>query len=191
MKWATFWDDVHREGTGCWLTDTPPEDYIRNLHLNLSGPQRIMEIGIGRGLMVRYMLRHDHEVTAVDISGVALYGLPLDVAAVRADLMASLPSNSRDLAISYLTLQHVGPEMAKHIIKHAVRICGVFKFQMASLICPGHGVTGYTAKYSEGGPLFMHKISDFEEALPEITFKRLGGKPHPAQNIAWHFVEAK
>lgn len=191
MSLEQFWEKVHHDGKGFWLTDTPPEDYIRNLELDLDSPQSIMEIGVGRGLMIRYLITHGHKVTAVDISHLALLLLPRTAWMCHTDNLNDEPAGNHDLAISYLTIQHVDAEMAKYLIEQAVRICGVFKFQMASLIDPDKAITGYTADHSQDGPLFMHDLSDFRMAMPETKFRLMSSRLHPAQNIAWHFVEAR
>lgn len=184
MNFLEFWNDVHRDGFDLWLTDTPPQAYIDDLRLDLSKPQRVLEIGVGRGLMVEYLLRNGHRVTACDISPTALSNLPAEAQTALIDYLPELGTRSHDIGISYLTIQHMDLHDVVYAIREAVRICGKFKFQMASMIDSNLGIREYD------GPMFMRPVDDIMGVVDDITLTELGQTDHASQNIRWHYVEA-
>ena len=185
--WRPFWDSVHSEGKGYWLTDTPGVEaltQLESLELCSPPPRTVMEIGIGRHYLTGYLDKAGHKITAVDISERAFRGLPDRIARVRTPDMVTLPDLSHDIGLSFLMFQHADDEMAGFILKQAVRTCSKFRFQF------GSPVAGVPFVNNTGGPLYLRTPAEMAGLCPDAKLRLMSGPVLKIPDIAWCFMEA-
>ena len=187
--WAKFWDDVHTgKLSDFWLTNTPPQDYIENMGLEIEPPMSVLEIGPGKGLMIQYLVDLGCRVGACDLSSEGLSRLPDSVDKIILSELPNVPTGRFDLGLCYLTLQHVDDDMLQFILNHGVRVCKTFKFQFAELVIPEIGVTGYSKEHAGDGPLYFRSLSKVRAMCPHNSFNLNKTIHHSGQNIMWRFV---
>ncbi len=69
---ATEWDDRYKSGDLPWDTQRPSAELLRVLAAGFTPPGRAFELGCGTGTNAIYLAEHGFQVTAVDISTVAI-----------------------------------------------------------------------------------------------------------------------
>ena len=80
------WDALYRQGTPSWDTGVPAAELVRVVEEQLVPGGTVLEIGCGTGADAIYLVRKGFEVTAVDISPMAV-----ERARVRAECENALP----------------------------------------------------------------------------------------------------
>jgi len=127
-----FWDEKHREGNSYWLTKSNPERVLTWHQITAPAGKRVLEIGIGTGLLVGLMHKKGNEVVACDISPVALERVSNIAETVLVENLADV--DPVDLAICHLVFQHCTDEMMLKIIGDVhLTPSGVFSCQFAHL----------------------------------------------------------
>jgi SAM-dependent methyltransferase len=66
------WDAIYRLGTPPWETGVPAAELIRVLDEGIVRPGTVLELGCGTGADAIYLAQRGFEVTAVDISALAI-----------------------------------------------------------------------------------------------------------------------
>jgi SAM-dependent methyltransferase len=66
------WDTAYREGTPPWESGTPSEELVRALSEGIIRPCPVLELGCGTGADAVWMARRKFDVTAVDVSPMAI-----------------------------------------------------------------------------------------------------------------------
>ena len=188
-----FWQRVHKRRIRHWVTATPGPVIAAALEvtdrLTTSSVLRVLEIGVGHGTMVAYLLAQGYAVTGVDLSPRALRRLPAGVARVQTAALPDVPTASHDLALSFLCVQHCDDAMVAFLLRHAVRIAGECRFQMADRDDSAHRV------YTHGAPFYVRPLAHVAALVPELTLTRLARvpQPHHASNphLVWELVVAR
>jgi SAM-dependent methyltransferase len=102
------WDKAY------WGINPAAIEFLRATNI-LTRPRRILEIGCGKGYMLRYLAERGHDVTGIDMDDAALAECNAGLAVRRASA-ADLPfdDDSFDLVISFDLFEHV-PETDDHL----------------------------------------------------------------------------
>jgi 2-polyprenyl-3-methyl-5-hydroxy-6-metoxy-1,4-benzoquinol methylase len=128
-----FWEKKHSESAGYWISDTNNAKYILDIH-RLQDPKnlRILDIGIGQGHIVRYLVGLGNDVACCDISLTALNGVKDIAKTYHTRDINSIPPV--DLCICNLVFQHCTDDECMRII-NGVKLSdtGRFTFQFAFL----------------------------------------------------------
>ena len=66
------WDAIYRQGTPSWETGAPAGELVRVVEKGIVRPGTVLELGCGTGADAVYLARRGFEVTAVDISPMAV-----------------------------------------------------------------------------------------------------------------------
>jgi 2-polyprenyl-3-methyl-5-hydroxy-6-metoxy-1,4-benzoquinol methylase len=101
---ASRWDDQYRTRKNPWDTGRPDRALQRIVEEARITPCRTLELGCGRGANAVFLAQQGFDVTAVDVSQVAL-----DTARVRA---RSASATVRFLQADVLELPELGPPFA-------------------------------------------------------------------------------
>ena len=118
-----WWDSIHEKYNETkdfkFLTNSNPILAVKNLNIDLIKDKKILEIGVGTGNSTKYYYDKGLEVSALDISDVALERVeqyiiksytPDDI----------LPSKYFDIAVSNLVAQHMNDEDLSNQIKQVL-----------------------------------------------------------------------
>jgi SAM-dependent methyltransferase len=138
IKYKDFWEDQHKGQKLLYLTGSSPEEVFTYHKINPKSNITFLDIGVGTGTMCRYQKNLGNVVVAVDISNTALKNVS-GCANTRflIEDFHKIETESVDMAICHLVIQHCDDEMAKYIITNAYRALkpnGVFSFQFAGVI---------------------------------------------------------
>lgn len=198
----SFWEGCHsesaREDLTWYLTGSQPEQEINNLlvgsHLNT--PQRILLVGVGKGLTTNYLAKAGHSVDVLDISENALKKVKsITQRQFTPETLSEIPSRHYDLALSHLVAQHMNDsdlELQMYHIFKALKPGGVFAVQFTSLLVPEQRYTLQVAKPTdcmEGS--VKRSLGHFEQLVI-----RAGGDiqllyrqaTYPNHNLVWHIA---
>lgn len=69
---ASHWDERYQNGETPWDTGVPSRELVRLVESRTVAPGRALELGCGTGTNAVYLAQHGFEVTALDISAVAV-----------------------------------------------------------------------------------------------------------------------
>lgn len=152
-----WWADKHRRQDGEALSGEDPMVVLKRLDLielvcqpNLAARHslRILDVGVGTGVMAKYLTDLGHEVIGIDICGEAAECMPgsefchvdslvpKDVGLLEGILrLGEFRSYEADIAICHLVAQHCTNEELAHLLKQLrphIRPGGVFAIQYAS-----------------------------------------------------------
>ena len=83
---SAYWEQAYRMGTPPWETGAPAEALVRVVREKLIPRGTVLEIGCGSGADAIFLARNGFEVTAVDVSAIAI-----ERARLRAELEDCLP----------------------------------------------------------------------------------------------------
>jgi cyclopropane fatty-acyl-phospholipid synthase-like methyltransferase len=67
-----FWDLAYISGFTPWDTKEPPEEIIEYLNKGKIKPCRMLDIGCGKGYLVRFLAKNGFDAWGIDISSVAI-----------------------------------------------------------------------------------------------------------------------
>lgn len=108
-KTLEFWNKCHSEKIGMGLTGTRYDTTIEFLKLNniLKPNMKILEIGVGFGYTLNEFHKNGHEVSAVDVSNIALKCVEKFSKIFTIDQLDDIPSNYYDLVMCNNVIQHI------------------------------------------------------------------------------------
>lgn len=141
-----FWDTTHRHQKHLWLTGSPPKEVITRLdvrdEINEEGSM-ILDVGVGLGLMARYLLDNGRKVDALDISSNAIERVKPFVNLTFVDA-SQLPNLRYSLIMHHLVAQHMSDKNLQDQIRHLVRSLkngGVVALQFSAPISDRAGLS--------------------------------------------------
>lgn len=113
---TAFWDDQQKKDNNPHLSNSSLADLQEGMGLTALFQKkrvlRILEIGIGTGNATRELYELGHNVSALDISAIALYKVRGFCSSVFfVDEVSKMPSNHFDLIICGNVIQHVPTEI--------------------------------------------------------------------------------
>ena len=133
----TFWENAHRQKKQLWLTGSPPQEVIRRLDVESEIKDSefpILDVGVGLGLMARYLFDSGKAVEALDISVTALERAKPYVSATFLDA-SELPNDHFALIMHHLVAQHMADASLKTQIKDlrkSLKVGGVIALQFSA-----------------------------------------------------------
>jgi SAM-dependent methyltransferase len=138
MSVADWWERQHRRDSQRYLSDTSSGQVWEFLNIKalLGKAEHVLEIGVGRGRCVRDVATLGCEVSALDISRTALRRVLLWTEEGYSEA-SELPSDTFDLAYSFLVAQHltdVDFVVQANQVLRALKPGGVFAFQFADCV---------------------------------------------------------
>ncbi len=116
MSCTTFWDEQHEAKT-FWIGGVAPEVALMayGIDWRYGAPERVMDIGIGNGQMIQYLLGVSQRVTAVDVSTIAL-ARAMQLGARASESCHLSGAEPVDAAFCTLVMQHVDDNEVLRII---------------------------------------------------------------------------
>ena len=133
----TFWENAHRQKKQLWLTGSPPQEVITRLDVEseIKGNNfPILDVGVGLGLMARYLFDIGKAVEALDISATALERVKPYVSATFLDA-SELPNDHFSLIMHHLVAQHMADTSLKTQIqdlRRSLKVGGVIALQFSA-----------------------------------------------------------
>lgn len=118
-----FWEEAHRQRSIRWLTGSHPVEVINRLDVHSEIDQvdaHILDVGVGNGVMARYLFNQKIKVSVLDVSFLALERVKGIVQDVYSD-PARLPDEEFSLVMHHLVAQHMCDESLGHQVFHLVR----------------------------------------------------------------------
>lgn len=139
MTTEAFWDEKHRASDIYWLTGSTLPQLAALYQLTLTPGDRATEVGVGTGSCTRGLVQAGYEVSAVDVSRVALSRVNGVAPCYHVDDLAQVPA--ADLALCHLVFQHASDEQVQRILATTpLAPGGIFAFQTAWMTAPAVGL---------------------------------------------------
>lgn len=142
----SFWEDCHsdsaQEDLSWYLTGSEPDQELNNLLVSsyLNTPQKILLVGVGKGLTTQYLAKAGHSVDVLDISQNAINKVKnITQRQFTPETFGEMPQRHYDLALSHLVAQHMNDsdlELQMHYIFKGLKPGGMFAVQFTSLLVP-------------------------------------------------------
>ena len=172
-----FWETAHSQQKHLWLTGSPPIEVITRLDVRDEIDEEgsmILDVGVGLGLMARYLFDSGRKIDALDISSAALDRVKPFVNTTFLDA-SQLPSQHYSLIMHHLVAQHMSNEDLKSQIRYLVRSLkdgGVVALQFAAPISGNNGSSNdHNLSVQAGGGV----VRTSDEMIALVT--EAGGKP--------------
>jgi len=193
------WQNVHVTGNTYWLTGSNPE-YVYDVHhlsdLLKNKDLNITEIGIGKGDSIKYLAAFNN-VIAIDIVPDAFEKIANCSRTILINDFNIVESNSQDLILCHLVIQHCSKDMVRHLINNSIRCLkkqGIFSFQFAYLPNDCNMIEDHK-KYIEDGLLYFYSLHEIIQIVKEFNGKIddvFGPIIHKLEsNIHWYIVHCK
>jgi 2-polyprenyl-3-methyl-5-hydroxy-6-metoxy-1,4-benzoquinol methylase len=115
-----FWDGKHLTNSKESLSGCQFEETINSLHLTISSGDKVLEVGVGLGYVTK-AISEITEVSALDVSEVALNRVKDFAKTYSAECLDELPSNYFDTIICANCIQHIPTYFLKEEMYHLIR----------------------------------------------------------------------
>jgi len=189
-----WWNNAHAGDIVTWLSGYHGPEIWRRLEVEekIGEGVEVLNIGVGLGHCTRDLVARGCNVTALDISEVALARVA-DIARTRkASEIALLPENSFDLALSHLVTQHVLPaDLSTQLrgVISALKPDGTFAMQFSAPTELERPRDYSSTDAKCGGVLYDPKTLEgmVREAGGRVTLS-VPKERNLALNWAWHVV---
>lgn len=192
------WERQHSQFPGKRWLGTPPADVVEALCLSgildrCEHGGAVLEFGIGSGEFCRLMADRGFAVTAVDVSAIGLQSVSEFSKTCLTTEMPSLPSDSIDLAVSFLAFQHIPDSELAWVIQHLVRAMkprGTLAFQFAHVHDPAGEVCPVFRADIANGHVFSHSPERINEMVVSAggSLEWACGPTNPVQGVWWHYA---
>lgn len=134
-----FWEQAHVDQKTLWLTGSHPQEVIDRLDVQTEVNQKnqeILDVGVGLGLMVKYLTDTGKKVSALDISLNALERVRHLVSGSY-NIPADLPEKAFGLVMHHLVAQHMSDTDLVSQMRNLIRSLtssGLVAMQFASTV---------------------------------------------------------
>lgn len=172
-----FWETAHIHQKQLWLTGSPPIEVIERLDVKSEIDRHdasILDVGVGLGLMARYLRDIGKEVDALDISSAALERVKPLVGSTFQDAR-DLPDNRYSLVMHHLVAQHMSDESLNDQIRHLVRSLrhdGVVALQFSSPLSDFRDRASKSSLSSQAGGVVVRTPDEMMALITDA-----GGRP--------------
>jgi len=172
-----------------WLTGTPLSQYLDffEVHSEYEEASTVLEVGVGRATAIKQMSLDKKEIYAIDISDTALNKVSALTKIYNVGEIEKLPSNSIDLAFSFLVAQHINDEMFTHHLTHilpALKKDGIFCLHYAGELDGNKNDQGQAAQERGGivrtSSLIQELVEDSGGFIIKDTVRQAGLVPYEA-----------
>jgi SAM-dependent methyltransferase len=189
-----FWQFQHARNDVYWLSFTSAEEILmtHKIDTDISG-LKVLDIGIGKGILARYLYNKGNTIYGCDISRIALEDIK-DIANVYHTSDLSQIAQV-DLAIANLVFQHCNDEEVQRIIREVnLTESGVFSFQFAFLR-EGEVPSTKVNLLHENGTHHFRSLDTIKDMVHRSN-KELVWISDPIhfngdENISWYIVKIK
>jgi len=133
-----FWEQCHHDQNVSHLSGVKYDEVIKSLHIEdyIYPKTKILEIGVGLGNMVKSLNNIGAEVSAIDISDIAINRVKKYCKyAYTIDNIEQIPSDYFDLITCLNVIQHIPTHLLKKELSHflrALKTSGIFAMQFVS-----------------------------------------------------------
>lgn len=125
---AAFWDEAHQRNAHLWLTGSDPSEVLERLGVSSeilqasthSENAKVLDVGVGEGLMSNFLTRHNLYHDCLDISANALTKVGNTCRNTFLDA-SDLVSETYDLIMHHLVAQHMSHSNLTDQLRHLVR----------------------------------------------------------------------
>ena len=193
-----FWENKHEESSTLWLTKTRARKIYKYHGIEFevkSTGLNILEIGIGPGLVIQDLVPR-HNLTAVDISEIALDNVKSIANTYLVSDFENIADNTFDLIICHLVMQHCDKTMVNWIVNNAIRCVkssGKCSFQFAHL--PKECITdNFHLKGITNGTHYFLTPDEIDSIIKKNFGKTICSPiirkfPNGKHNIIWYFYK--
>ncbi len=116
-----WWDSAHENNDRQWLTGSDPAKALAHHRVSAAPPDRVLDVGVGLGLMAGHLGALGVEFDCLDISPVALARPEVDAARSRYFDAADLPPDEYDLIVHHFVALHMADAVFVPHLGHLIR----------------------------------------------------------------------
>lgn len=193
-----WWDRAHKNDSLLWLSGYSGPSIWERLEVDslLRPGAVVLNIGVGLGYCTHALSGRGCTIYALDISDIALNRVRSIATPWLADNAANLPSNTFDVAISHLVVQHMLddallPQMTAVI--NSLKPNGIFALQFAKYTAKQSQNTRFTSMDAKGGSV-LRSVEEMESMAIKAGGEIALSVPKEFSETgswAWHVVHIR